>query len=382
MKILADENIPLVHNFFDSMGEVSTFEGRHLTPEQLGDAEILLVRSITRVDEALLQDSKVRFVGTCTIGHDHIDKTYLDAQKIGFAHAPGCNANSVVEYVLSCLSVLTERNGLDLDHCCVGIVGFGNVGSLLGSKLDKLGIDFKYYDPLREEPSGYEQHQVEFEEILNCDVISLHTPLTYETLYPTFHMFDSEILGRLSSEQILINTGRGAVIDNKALYLKLSDHQRFTVILDVWENEPLIHPGLAQKVAIATPHIAGYSLDGKVAGTEMVYQALCQFLGLPVRHKAGQFMPEPPLSKLTFTSQADVDWAVHTAIRACFDVRHDHCNFKATFCLDEEERALKFDEIRRHYRNRREFSNIKINLKKTDSELYNQFKALGFNVKT
>lgn len=382
MKILADENIPLVHNFFDAIGEVSTFEGRHLTPDKLEDAEILLVRSITRVDETLLQNSKVQFVGTCTIGYDHIDKAYLDSQNIGFAHAPGCNANSVVEYVLSCLSVLTERNALDLDQCSVGIVGFGNVGSQLGAKLDKLGIGFKYYDPFRKDSTHFGQRSVGFDEILSCDVISLHTPLTYETEYPTFHMFDSKVLSRLSSDQILINTGRGGVIDNRALYLKLSDHPRFTVILDVWENEPLIHLGLAQKVAIATPHIAGYSLDGKVSGTEMVYQALCQYLGLPYRQKAGQFMPEPPLSKLTFTSQADVDWAIHTAIRACYDVRHDHCIFKSTFNFDESERAFKFDEIRRQYRNRREFSNIKINLKKADSELYNQFKALGFNVKT
>jgi len=382
VNIFADENIPLVHNFFDALGDVATFSGRNIDASQLVNADILLVRSITRVDDALLEGTNVKFVGTCTIGHDHIDQACLKRKKIGFAHAPGCNANSVVEYILSCLSVLTEKNAVDLDRVCVGIVGFGNVGSRLGKKLSKMGVSFKFYDPLAEDLKGFDAHQVDFSEILTCDIISLHTPLTTDTKYPTRHLFNDKVLTKLSSRQILINTGRGAVIDGKALLRKLANHHRFTAILDVWENEPLVDVSLAHKVAIATPHIAGYSLDGKVAGTEMVYQALCHFMGLPVRLKAGQYMPEPPLSKMTFTSQAEFDWAIHTAIRACYDVRYDHSIFKATFGLKDNLRAAQFDKIRKDYRVRREFHNIRINLKNADSELYNQFRILGFNVRT
>ncbi len=377
MKIVADENIPLIHKFFDDVGSVTTYPGRTLSNETVADADVLLVRSVTRVDEALLAGSKVKFVGTCTIGCDHVDVEYLRQNGIQFASAPGCNANSVVEYVISCLSVLTEIRGINLDNITVGIVGCGNVGGRLAERLKRLGIRYLSNDPLIDQTD-----MVSFEEILNCDVISLHTPLTKQGDHPTYHLFNSAVLSQLNERQILINTGRGAVVDGAALKEKLQKEPNFTAILDVWEEEPAIDKGLAQLVTIGTPHIAGYSFDGKVAGTEMIYQALCRNFGLPVRHKAGQFMPEPPLAKMAFTSQADLDWAMHTAIRACYDVRHDHCSFMATLHSDESERKRAFDMLRKNYRSRREFSTVKVTLKNTDASMHSMFKALGFNLKT
>lgn len=379
MKIVADENIPLLNRFFGELGEVVAVPGRDISAEMVRDADILLVRSVTPVNAALLDGSKVCFVGSTTIGTDHVDQAYLEQRSVGFANAPGSNANSVVEYVLSCLSILTETHGLNLDTLKFGIVGYGNVGSTLARRLQKLGIDYRVYDPLIAQDA--DPALTSFERVLACDVISLHVPLTTEGEYPTFHMFDAATLARLRSDQILINSSRGAVVDNASLCDALTPEASFTAILDVWESEPAIDVALARKVFIGTPHIAGYSFDGKVAGTEMVYNALCRYLGLPIRHRAAQFLEEPPLSNMAFTSNADVDWSIHTAIRACFDVRHDHALLHASLKLPEAERVAVFDALRKNYRCRREFSGVKIKLKQVHSELHTKFKALGFNVK-
>jgi erythronate-4-phosphate dehydrogenase len=377
MKIVADENIPLISRFFGDFGEVVELPGREITSDDLQDADILIIRSITKVNKKLLDGTPVKFVGSCTIGMDHIDTSYLQQQGIKFTNAPGCNANSVVEYLLSSLSILTETHDLHWDTLSVGIIGYGNVGSLLASRLKKLGISYVAYDPFLNEPS-----LVSFDQVLNCDVITLHVPLTTDTEYPTFHMFNKEVLARLRPDQVLINASRGAVIDNKALLDSLNQDNCFTAILDVWENEPEINIDLAKKVFIGTPHIAGYSFDGKVAGTEMVYRSLCQVMGFPSRHSSGQFLEEPSLSKMSFTSTADLDWSIHTAIRACFDVRHDHSLLQRSLRLPNEERKAAFDLFRKNYRCRREFSGIKIKLKQVGSELHTKFKALGFNVKS
>jgi erythronate-4-phosphate dehydrogenase len=379
MKIVADENIPLLQRFFGELGEIISLPGREISAPHLQGADILLVRSVTRVDEQLLAGSRVHFVGTATIGTDHVDLDYLSQNGIGFANAPGSNANSVVEYVLSCLSILTETHGMDWDQLTVGIVGYGNVGSTLARRLQKLGICYRAFDPLIAQDS--DPALGSFDSVLACDVISLHVPLTLEGEHRTLHLFDQDLLRRLAPHQVLINTSRGAVIDNRALAILLQQPESFSAILDVWENEPAIDPELARRVLVGTPHIAGYSFDGKVAGVEMVYFALCQYLGLPVRHRAAQFLEEPPLSKMTFTSNADLHWCIHTAIRACFDVRHDHGLLRQSLCLPEVERSAQFDCLRRDYRCRREFSGVKIQLKKAHSELHSTFRALGFNVK-
>ena len=376
MKIVADENIPLVRRFFSEFADVVELPGREITSNDLQDADILIVRSITQVNESLLNGTPVRFVGSCTIGMDHIDTTYLDKRKIRYTNAPGCNANSVVEYLLSCLSILTETHDIHWDRLSVGIIGYGNVGSLLAKRLRKLGIHYLAHDPLLDNAD-----LVSFEEVLDCDVITLHVPLTTDTDFPTYHLFDAHVLRKLRSDQVLINASRGAVIDNKALLDALKQEDSFTAILDVWEGEPSINVELAKKVFIGTPHIAGYSLDGKVAGTEMVYRSLCQVMGFPARHSAGQFLEEPSLSKMSFTSSADLDWSIHTAIRACFDVRHDHSLLQRSLKLPAEQRSAAFDFFRKNYRCRREFSGIKVQLKQVGSELHTKFKALGFNVK-
>lgn len=383
MLIVADENIPLLESFFGDIGTIRRVSGRTVSPEDVNDADILLVRSVTRVNEALLKDSRVRYVGTSTIGTDHVDLPWLESRGIAFSAAPGCNANSVAEYVLSVLSLYAEQQGLDdWETLSVGIVGAGNVGSELARKLDKLGFTVRLCDPPRQALEGDDNEMFcSLDEALECDVITLHTPLTRESAHPTFNMMDADKLARLTAGQLLINTSRGEVIESAALLERLQAPNAPTVVLDVWEQEPRVNPQLVDRVWLATPHIAGYSLEGKVQGTEMVYQSLCRFLGLPARKKAGQYLPEPALSKLCFTSSAEEMGAGNIAMRSCYDPRRDDARLRLTMDLPVEERGTAFDRLRKNYPVRREFSSVKIQLKGTSKSLQDTFRALGFKLK-
>lgn len=382
MLIVADENIPLLDCFFGDIGEIHRVSGRTMSNADVRDADILLVRSVTKVNRELLKGSRVRFVGTSTIGTDHVDLDWLEQSGIRFSAAPGCNANSVAEYVLSVLSLHAERRGLsDWSQLSVGIVGVGNVGGELAHKLERLGFDVRLCDPPRADREEGDREFVALEEAMRCDVVSLHTPLTREGDHPTLHMIGESELAALNSNQLLINAGRGEVIDSSALLARLEQPNPPTVALDVWEQEPRIHPGLVEKVWLATPHIAGYSLEGKVQGTEMIYQALSHFLGLPVRKKAGQFLPEPALSKISFTSSADEEDAIRIALRACYDPRRDDARLRNTMTGSTEERGAAFDRLRRDYPVRRECSSLKIQLKGTSKSLQDSFRAIGFKLK-
>lgn len=382
MLIVADENIPLLDSFFGDIGEIRRVSGRSMSNGDVRDADILLVRSVTRVNRELLEGSRVRFVGTTTIGTDHVDLDWLKGEGIRFSAAPGCNANSVAEYVLSVLSLHAERRGLaDWSQLSVGIVGVGNVGGELAHKLERLGFDVRLCDPPRADREEDDEEFVALEEAMKCDVVSLHTPLTREGEHPTFHMIGPPELEALGADQLLINAGRGEVIDSSALLARLEQGNAPMVALDVWEQEPRIHPELVDRVWLATPHIAGYSLEGKVQGTEMIYQALSQFLGLPVRKKAGQFLPEPALSKISFTSSADEDDAIRIALRACYDPRRDDAKLRNAMNGSPEERGAAFDRLRRDYPIRRECSSLKIQLKGTSKSLQDSFRAVGFKLK-
>lgn len=383
MLIVADENIPLLDSFFGEIGEIRRVSGRTMTASDVRDAEVLLVRSVTRVGPELLEGSKVRFVGTATIGTDHVDEEWLARNGIRFSAAPGCNANSVAEYVLSVLSVHAERHGLaDWTRLSVGIVGVGNVGSELARKLERLGFDIRLCDPPRAElEDEADTSFVSLEEALTCDVVTLHTPLTRNQPHATHHMVGAAELEGLSADQLLINAGRGEVIDTQALKARLSQANAPVVALDVWESEPAIDPELVQQVWLATPHIAGYSLEGKVQGTEMIYRTLSRYLGFPVRKQAGQFLPEPALSKVSFTSAADEDDAIKIALRACYDPRQDDARLRIAMQGTDQERAAAFDQLRRDYPVRRECSSLKVQLKGTSKSLQDSFRAIGFKLK-
>ncbi len=276
MKITVDENIAYAKEAFSQFGDVELLHGRKITPESVKDSDALIVRSITKVNKDLLEGSKVKFVGTATIGKDHIDLEYLKGKNIAFADAAGCNAHAVKEYIFTALSEVLSKRELKFKNFSIGIIGAGNVGSKVAYCANTLGMKTIINDPPLKRKTGNNIYK-ELDEALKADIITLHVPLNKEGIDKTNHLLDYERLNLLKDNCILLNSSRGSVVDNNALE-KLIEKKNFTVILDVWENEPELNPELLKKVYIGTPHIAGYSYEGKVNGTTMIYSALCKFL--------------------------------------------------------------------------------------------------------
>ncbi len=279
MLIVADENIPLLDAFFEGFGEIRRVPGRSIDRATVEQADVLLVRSVTNVNRALLEGSKVRFVGTCTIGTDHLDLEYFQQAGITWSSAPGCNARGVVDYVLGSLMTLAEIEGADLTQRTYGVVGAGEVGGRLVKVLQGLGWKVLVCDPPRQAAEGGDY--VSLEQIIEqCDVISLHTPLTRQRRRsPPGICSISSRLNQLKPGTWLINASRGPVVDNNALREVLLQREDLQAVLDVWEGEPEVDVALAELCVLATPHSAGYSLDGKQRGTAQIYQAYCEFLG-------------------------------------------------------------------------------------------------------
>lgn len=376
MRILADENIPLVDAFFGAFGPIRRQGGRGIDRAALGDSEILLVRSVTEVDRALLQGSAVRFVGTCTIGTDHLDLDYFREAGIAWASAPGCNARGVVDYVLGSLLALAEHHGLSLRERCYGVVGAGQVGGRLLDVLRGLGWRVLVCDPPRQAREGGDY--VDLETILReCDAISLHTPLTRDGAWPTHHLLGAEQLVRLKPGAWLINAARGAVVDNAALREILQQRRDLDAVLDVWEGEPLADPQLADLCRLATPHIAGYSLDGKLRGTAQIYAAFCAWLGVPEEVVLDELLPEPWLAQLGVQADADPEWALATLCRAVYDPRRDDADFRRSLHGDAQARRAAFDALRKHYPLRREIDGLRVNLDGEGEELARWVRALG-----
>ncbi|GHE85819.1 4-phosphoerythronate dehydrogenase [Thalassotalea profundi] len=371
MNIFYDENMPYAADFFKDIGHLHPFAGRTLSAEAIKEADVLLVRSITQVNKTLLEkNTRLKFVGTATIGVDHIDQAYLQQRGIGFSSSPGCNAISVAEYVLSSLVILAERYCLTLSEMTVGIVGAGNTGSRLSEKLDALGIKYLLCDPLLAEQSSDKRIFSTLDEVLACDVISLHVPKTMTGEYATYHLLDHGRLSQLSDQQILINACRGEVIDNKALLALKNSGREFKLVLDVWEDEPNILHELIPFCEISTAHIAGYSLEGKARGTEMLYQALCQQLEITPKKQLKNYLIEANISGLTI-NQPFNEILLNQLVKLVYDVRRDDGIFRQQIF------SHGFDHIRKNYPARREFSAMKISM--TEQAKSDVWYHLGFN---
>jgi erythronate-4-phosphate dehydrogenase len=376
MRIVADENIPLLDEFFAGFGEIRRLPGRSIDAAAVADADLLLVRSVTQVDRALLHGSAVKFVGTCTIGTDHLDLDYFQQAGITWASAPGCNARGVVDYVLGSLLVLAEQQGVDLATRTYGVIGAGQVGSRLLKVLRGLGWQVLVCDPPRQAAQGGDY--VSLQQVLEqCDVISLHTPLERNGEHATHHLFDAARLAALKPGSWLINASRGAVVDNQALRELLPQRTDLQVVLDVWEGEPQADVELAALCRIATPHIAGYSLDGKLRGTAQIYQALCQHLGVAPSVELAQLMPAAWLSELTVDASVDPVWALASICRAVYDPRRDDADFRRSLQGDAATRRAAFDGLRKHYPMRREIDGLTVGVQGSAPALVSLVQALG-----
>jgi erythronate-4-phosphate dehydrogenase len=384
MKIIADANIPFVKDCFQSIGEVEVFPGREIKPGIVGDADCLLVRSVTKVDSDLLVGSKVRFVGTATIGFDHIDVEYLARNNISFASAPGSNANSAAEYVIAGLLEIGRKYKIKLEGTSIGIVGVGNVGSRVARKCAALGMKVLLNDPPLQRASGDAKY-LPLEELYECDFITLHTPLTFEGVDKTFHLAGEKFFKSLKAGCIFINAARGEVADGGALKASIRSDRLGAAVLDVWENEPNIDCELLRLVDISTPHIAGYSLDGKITGMIMVYNAVCQYFGLKPKYKISDFLPPPTVPQIRIEKAGPDQQAIlYETVQQVYCINRDDFNTREIATVEPEKRAKFFDDLRKNYPVRREFQNTKIEFTAEAAEhaenLGRKLEGIGFKV--
>jgi erythronate-4-phosphate dehydrogenase len=380
VKIIADKNIPFVAECFSSIGEVEVVTGRELAAGLVREADVLLVRSVTAVNSELLAGSKVRFVATATIGFDHVDTDFLAENDIGFASAPGSNANSAAEYVIAALLSVAQKKNYDLEGKSIGIVGVGNVGSRVAKKAAALGMRVYLNDPPLQRQTG-EIKYLAIEELYDCDFITLHTPLTFEGIDRTFHLADEKFFKSLKAGCVFLNTSRGGVVDTSALKSAIKSGRFGAVVLDVWENEPNIDVELLRIVDLSTPHIAGYSLDGKVAGMIMIYEAACKYFGFEAKYRIEDFLPEPEVKRIEVDARSGSEQEIlYQTVQQVYCINRDDFNTREIAMVPEEQRGEFFDSLRKNYPVRREFQNTQVVLQSTCKELAEKLTGIGFKV--
>ena len=370
VKILVDENMPYARELFSRLGEVKPVAGRPIPVDELADAQALMVRSVTRVNASLLSGTAVKFVGTATAGTDHVDQAWLDEAGIGFSAAPGCNAIAVVEYVFSALLMLAERDGFTLKDRTVGIVGVGNVGSRLQARLEAWGVRTLLCDPPRAERGDAGDFRPLEALVREADILTFHTPLFKEGPYKTLHLADDALISALKPGTILINACRGAVVDNAALLTRLEAGQDLSVVLDVWEPEPDLNVELLKRVDIGTPHIAGYTLEGKARGTTQVFEAFSAFIGHRQQVALDTLLPAPEFGRITLHGPLDQPTLKRVA-HLVYDVRRDDAPLRKVAGIPGE-----FDKLRKNYLERREWSSLYIQC--DDAEAASLLHKLGF----
>ena len=378
--LIVNKNTPTASEVFGRLGSVRPLTSEEMTRETVKDADILIVRSETTVDRPLLEGSKVRFVGTVTIGTDHCDLQYLRSQGITFASAPGSNANSVAEYVTAALLSLGKKMGQQLRGRSIGIVGVGSVGKKVERMAKVLGLTVLLNDPPLQRLTGDPAYRP-LDELMEADFVTLHIPLTHEGEDATYHLFDESRLLKMKKESVLINTSRGGVVDGSALKSALHSHHLSTAILDVWEGEPRIDVALLDNVMAGTPHIAGYSLDGKLNAVRMVAEKVAQFLGVPFEHIS------EPVGKVKSEVRIDVpqpggrvEEQLYHIVRHAYDIELDDSMLRKIILMPAEEQGSHFMKLRSEYRTRREFENWIVAVPEEEGELNQILKDLGFRM--
>lgn len=402
MKTVCCSNMPFVAEAFATLGETVVKDGRAIAAADVRDADLLAVRSTTRVNRDLLEGSRVRFAGTATIGIDHMDIPWLERSGIRWCYAPGCNANSVSEYVTAALLCLADRHGLTLRGKTIGIVGVGNVGSKVVDKARALGLRVLVNDPPRRR-AGEAQHVsladpgetfpfVDLEVVRReADIVTFHVPLIRDGLDRTVHMADAAFFDGLKPGAILINAARGPVADSDALMAAMAAGIVRHAVLDTWEGEPAYRRDVLDRVDIGTPHIAGHSFEGKVMGTVMVYREACRFLGTAPIWTPDALMPEPTAPRLEMAANGRHDETVlWELVRAVYDIEADDRALRATATSgfeasagttpDKPAHASGFDALRKHYPVRREFRFTQVALTGASSALRDAVRKLGFDV--
>lgn len=380
MNIVADRNLPFVAEAFGPLGELSLIKTGEFRPEHTRGADALIVRSETKVGAALLEGSRVRFVGTASIGTDHIDLEYLASRRVAFANAPGCNAHAVKEYVVAALLEAGRRLGFFLRGKMIGIVGAGAIGSKIARAAAALGMSVRLNDPPLARATG-EAEYVPLDALMDADILTLHVPLTKNGSDPTFHLFDAARFARIKRGSLFINSSRGAVAETDALKNALAEGRLRAAVLDVWEGEPAIEAALLDRVLIGTAHVAGYSMEGKVRAVFMVRDAMARHFGLDAARKS-----EPDLGPAGFPDAeiapdlSSDESILRTAVRAAYDIAFDDRLLRAVRDLSEAERPAAFARLRAGYRLRREFPAWSVRLPVERTAAAEALTALGFKI--
>jgi erythronate-4-phosphate dehydrogenase len=383
MKTVCASSMPFAREAFETLGEVDVREGRTIERADIIDAQLLATRSTTKLSRELIEDTPVRFIGTATIGTDHMDTPYMEQVGIHWCHAPGCNANSVAEYVVSALLSLAVKHGFELSGKTIGIIGVGNVGTRVAEKAAALGLRILLNDPPRQRTESENAHPfVSIDQLLTeSDIVTTHVPLTREGIDATFHLADQKFFEQMRPESIFINAARGAVVDTPALLQARTSGHIAHAVIDTWEGEPSIPLDLLDAVDIATPHIAGHSFEGKVMGTVMVYQEACRFLETPPTWDHAPCMPEPPVPSIETdaTGKADQDilWDV---VRRIYDINADDRVLRDLPSRTPEDVAKHFDSLRGAYPMRREFRYTRVHIPNATPALVTTLRDLEFQI--
>lgn len=371
MKIIIDDKIPYIRGAFENVAEVVYLPGSKTTPEVVKDADAIVTRTRTICNEKLLAGSSVKFIATATIGYDHIDTDYCDAAGIKWTNAPGCNSKSVEQYIASALMVLAERKNLQLKDMCIGVVGVGNVGSKVARICEIFGMKVLLNDPPRERAEGSEKF-VNIDRIKEeADIITLHVPLNMKGEDATFHLGNEAFLNSLKRNPILINSCRGEVIETNAVKNALKTGKIAGFVCDCWENEPDIDLELLNMTELATPHIAGYSKDGKATGTQMSVQAISNFFNLELNNwqPSGVEPPANPVIKIDGEGLSEQE-ILSKAILHTYDIRNDDQRLRAD--------ASNFEQQRGDYPVRREFPAYTVKTENVDEKTLEKLRQLGF----
>ena len=374
MKIIIDDKIPYIQGAFEPIADVVYLPGSKTTPEITKDADAIVTRTRTICNEKLLAGSSVKFIATATIGFDHIDTDYCDAAGIKWTNAPGCNSKSVEQYIASTLMVLAERKNLQLKDLTIGVVGVGNVGSKVARICNLFGMKVLLNDPPRGRVETTETF-VSLKQVMEeADIITLHVPLNMKGEDATFHLGNEQFFSELKRKPVLINSCRGEVIDTNAVKTALKSGMISTFVCDCWENEPDIDPELLANTEIATPHIAGYSKDGKATGTQMSVHAISQFfeLGMENWQPSGVELPENPVFELDGSGLSEQQ-IIAKAILHTYDIRNDDEKFRKN--------TAQFEQLRGDYPTRREFPAFTVVPKNIEKDTLDVLCELGFDVK-
>ncbi|MCP3967346.1 MAG: 4-phosphoerythronate dehydrogenase [Lentisphaerae bacterium] len=370
MKIIADDKIPFLRGVLEKCAEVLYLPGAKVTPQDAKDADAIITRTRTKCNAALLKGSKVTFIATATIGFDHIDTGWVEANGIGWTNSPGCNSSSVAQYITSTLLNLAVAHNISLQGKTLGVVGVGNVGSKVAKVGAALGMRVLLNDPPRAEQEGTDNFVSLNKIVSDSDFITMHVPMGKSGKYPTFHLADSELFKNMKPTAFYINSSRGPVCDNQALKTALVGKEIAGAVLDVWENEPALDLELLNLVNYGTPHIAGYSYDGKANGTAMSVNAVAAHFKLPIKNWYPSDVPVPENTVSCIPESGSFEQKTLAAVSLSYDIKEDSDRLQSS--------PDTFEKQRGDYPLRREFPVF--SAKCDDPEVISALEKLGFNL--